>query len=290
MVSKRMLPWLSLEVKQEFDNFIDETIITELRKRFWGSDAVGKSAGGGRRLLITDFRGLMLAIGSIRYFMSKHETKIFYRGQVEDWELAPSLFRNCKTKEDFKKNLEWNRKIIESLSDTFDIVDETGKYREALLQHYGMRTTCFDVVDHVQTACWFACNGVPNNAYKPEDKNNKIDSDIGYFYIMAVPEKDNDQYEYIDLRQKPSEWLRPQIQQAFVIRQKNPLAFGTKLNHLCVLTFIIPTQLLKIWSNSEFVTEEIIYPHYAYDRGIKHYLAATQTLKERGFSLLPPIH
>lgn len=283
---KKMLPWIDLSAQAELDKLIDKTIIVELKKRFWGDKTNGSSAGGGRRLVIYDFRGLMLAIGTLRYFFAKHNTKLFYRGQTNNWELKPNLFRNLNTTKEWEENLKWNRTVLDFLKDKYDNQNSNEDFREALLQHYGFRTTWFDVVDHIQTACWFACNGEQH--FPKESHDNRLDGDVGYIYLMCVPNFENRWVKYIDLRQKPAEWLRPHTQQAFAIRQHNPLGYSTKLDYLCVLTFIVPKKLLWAWSNSEYFSEEIMYPNYAFDRGLKHYEEALKKLSKAGIPIIPP--
>lgn len=185
--------------------------------------------------------------------------------------------------------MDWNKKVLEYLKDKFDSTGISEDYREALLQHYGLKTTWLDAVDHIQTACWFACNDKEKKEYIPELKTNNIESDVGFIYLLGVPDEANTWAKYIDLRQKPSEWLRPHVQQAYAIRLNDALSFGTSLNHLCILTFLIPKQLLLLWSNSQVITEEIIYPHYNHDRGIKHHNLAMKRLDIEGIGSNPPI-
>jgi hypothetical protein len=289
MKTKRIiLPWLSNPVRDELNKLISKTVLTELRKRFWGDWASGSSAGGGNRIIVNDYRGLMLAIGTIRYYLAKHNVKLLYRGQSKDWELKPSLFRLLNNNEEINKNMEWNRKILDFLKDKFDNAGKNADFREALLQHYGMKTTWIDAVDHIQIACWFAVNDKNKKDYIPESKDHLLESDIGFIYVLGTPEGINTWAKYVDLREKPSEWLRPHVQQAYSISLCDPLSYGTLMNHLCIITFLVPKQLLKTWSNSDYVTEEIIYPHYNFDRGIKHYNSAIIKLNNAGISPTPP--
>lgn len=95
---KVILPWLKKDPIDGLNDRINKTVISELQKRFWGDSAAGSSAGGGKRILINDFRGLMLAVGTIRYYLAKYNVKLLYRGQSQDWDLKPSLFRNITNK------------------------------------------------------------------------------------------------------------------------------------------------------------------------------------------------
>ena len=84
----------------------------------------------------------------------------------------------------------------------------TDDEREALCQHYGLRTRCIDLVDNIQTALWFAYD----RSFIKDDREQRFDEDVGYVYVIAVP-NDDTKVKIIDLREKPSNFLRPHTQQ-----------------------------------------------------------------------------
>ena len=93
--------------------------------------------------------------GIIRYALKDTTTKVFYRGQSQDWDVAPILYRNVKTKHDIIEADNWLFSIMACIKDIFD-PKGTEDEREALAQHYGLHTRWLDVIDHIQTALWFA--------------------------------------------------------------------------------------------------------------------------------------
>ena len=117
----------------------------------------------------------------------------------------------------------------------------TDDEREALCQHYGLHTRWLDIVDHIQTALWFAYD----RTYVDDMREQRFDEDVGYIYIIAVPD-DEAKVKIIDLREKPSQFLRPHTQQAFAMRTTNSSKELGKLSAYQVATLIIPVQLKRI--------------------------------------------
>ena len=254
------------------------TINTELTKRNWGIRAKGKSLGGAPRYYIIDYRGFALASGIIRYYYYKNDqnkndqnkndqnTMIFYRGQRQDWELRPSLYRGCKVKEDIEKVTKWHQNALSIISKYFDKSGDP-EDREALAQHYGLRTRFIDIVDNIGTALWFA--------YDECQKEARQNESVGYIQIIAAPKEG---IEIIDLRRKPSEWLRPHIQQALCLRATSPEKDLGKLSKLVVATFVVPCTNLRIWSNYDNIPRDYFYPNSELDQGAVYWEKAREAL------------
>ena len=249
------------------------TIGKQLSDRHWGIRAKGKSPGRHPRYYIMDYRGLALATGIIRYTFHRNEpqTRIFYRGQRKDWEIRASLYRKCKNRADAQKANSWLEKVLDTIKPVFDPRGTTDE-REALAQHYGLDTRFLDVVDNVQSALWFAYDNISR-------EDPKLDDSVGYIQVLAIPENDT---QIIDLRNKPSEWLRPHIQQGFSIKHNNPIsALGSFAKYL-VATFIVPRESLCLWSNYACLTHDYFYPSDALDVGSKYWKQAEEKMKEEG--------
>lgn len=260
-------------------NVLDEmfqVIDNQLEKRHWGIRAHGTSPGNKPRYYIIDYRGFGLVTGLARYYFFREEktegTKLFYRGQKQDWELRPSLYRNCKTKEDIERANAWRKLALDSIEDSFDY-DGLPADREALAQHYGLRTQFIDVVDHIQTALWFAYDETES------DKNRaRQDESVGYIEVVAVPSD----AEIIDLRRKPSEWLRPHIQQGFCVRFPKPDADLGRISKYLVMIFIVSRQNLRLWSNYDAIPHDYFYPNGELDQGAVYWEKARSKLLKVG--------
>jgi hypothetical protein len=166
--------------------------------------------------------------------MSELNTCIFYRGQACDWALRPTLYRHVKTRADVAANEHWLDDTLTWLTDRWD-PKGTRSEREALAQHYGLPTRWLDVVNHLQMACWFAHQ---HDAEPGGDLlTDTISDSVGYIYVLACP-VDGGEAMCRDLRIKPSTWLRPHVQEAFVLKKKEPGKRQGELSTLHVATFI----------------------------------------------------
>lgn len=272
----RHLPWLADADRQKFYRRLDATVSSELSRRHWGIRAPGSSPGGVRRWYIMDVRGLFLAAGILRYSLSQHKTMVLYRGQCRDWPIQAPLFRGVTRKPEAMGRIAW---LDQALSEIATLFDPTGssEEREALAQHYGLPTRWLDLVDNIQTAAWFA--------YHSSTTGNRDDS-TGYIYALACPSNGKAFARAYDLRVKPSEWLRPHIQQAWAIRAAKPDLELGRLSYLQVATFIIPRSLLASWCGYNVFTPEVMFPNESEDRGSYYWRQAQERLSSRG--LYPP--
>lgn len=247
----------------------------ELEAKHWGTVAPGKSPSGAKRFYVFDYRGLGLVTGIYRYKLKDMPVSLFYRGQVKDYPVSASLFRKTKSKSEQAAAVAWEQEILSELKPLFDPMG-TDDEREALAQHYGLHTRFIDVADNIQTAIWFAYDW----QIKSEDK---YDDDVGYISILGVPIDDGG--TIIDLRRKPSQWLRPHVQQAFVYRPNKPEKENGCINRFHIATLIIPRPLMRTWSNYDYLDHDIFYPPASYDAGLRFWVEAKKTLESRGYNL-----
>lgn len=270
--------WLSTDSRKTLRERIDKTIGYELDKNRWGACAPG-SLDQVKHFYITDFRALNLATGIIRYSLKGTNTKVYYRGQERNYSLVPSLYRFCKTGKD---TIEAERKldaILECIKPHFD-PKGTDDEREALCQHYGLHTRCLDIVDNIQTALWFAYD----RTYANPLRDQRFDEDVGYIYVIAVPD-DSSKVKIIDLREKPSQFLRPHTQQAFIMKTANPGKELGKLAAYQVATFIVPRPLLKLWSNYDNIPSTYMYPNDITDAGLRFWENAVEEVSKVGLDI-----
>lgn len=264
------------EDKYKIDYKKLENIINQnLYERHWGIKAHGSTNFKRPMFYITDYRGLALSTGIVRYILSKSliKRRIFYRGQEQNWPLRPSLYRFCENKQEVCEAEEWLEKALDCIRDVFD-KEGTDDLREALAQHYSLKTRYIDVVDHIQTALWFAYDHV-----KKAGERSRKDESVGYIQVIAIPEKDATIY---DLREKPSEWLRPHIQQGFSVKMKYPEKNLGDISQYIVMTLIINRENLRRWSNYDNIPRDYFYPSSAVDSGAKYWENAEKRLiKER---------
>lgn len=275
------LPWLTKTQRDLVSRRVVETVSQELYKRHWGAEAPGESAGRVPRFYIMDVRGLFMAAGILRYTLSQYGCAIYYRGQRKDWEPQVALLRGTHTKGDVRERVKW---LEEALAVTQPVFDPPGvaEVREALLQHYGLPTRWLDVVDNAQTAAWFAHHHAESDEQNP---NGSRDEASGYISALACPTDGQSYAKVIDLRVKPSEWLRPHVQQAWAIRSLRPNLGLGRFSFLQVCTFIVPRALLRQWSAYDVFTPAVFFPKENEDKGAYYWRRAEETLTSKG--LLP---
>lgn len=283
------LPWLSEDQRLQLKKVIEDVAVTECMKRHWGGKARGKSKGQVSRMYVSDIRGLLLVSGVIRYTLNQFNTDIFYRGQTKDYSLVPSVYRGVGSKKELDSRQQWLFRALDTLKLSFDMKGEDDE-REALAQHYGLPTRWLDVVDHVQTAAWFAYHRsnqhdikIKYDEYSCDPDRCSYDDDVGYIYILAAPRDCT--HKCIDLRLKPSNWLRPHLQQALALRPMTACLELGRLYWLNVITFVVPRSLLHAWSNYDVLTPEALFPNLYQDDGLRYWLNAKQTLIDSGIGI-----
>ena len=262
-----------------------DNVLADDKRRVWAT-RLNNGKGGVARYLVTDFRAFGLLSGIVRYYshIKKIDERIFYRGQPSEWTLKPKLYRTCApqncnnetdvrlAKEKMSLVEEWKKSAMEIvLSEHFDF-QGSDEEREAMAQHYGLATSFVDIVDHFQTALWFAYDKMDN------------DSSSGYVYLISVP---SSKATLIDLRDKPSIWLRPQVQQAFCFKMNEITEYGKIPEQYHIMTFVVPKDLLRIWSNYDMIGRDYIYPPAKADLGKYYWEKAEDHLRKAGIGISP---
>ena len=283
------LPWLTEDEKVTLTKSL-LVAQKEIGVRHWGALATGKFNRNQPRFLITDIRGVALISGIIRYHLCQMNSRIFYRGQTNSYSLTPSVYRTKGspiTVKERKSAIQWLDKVLQIAKEKFDPKGED-HMREALAQHYGLKTRWLDVVDHFQMAAWFAYDGSQTHVHS-DLQNGMHDDSVGYIFIVAVPNEPNHTVAmWRDLREKPSNWLRPHIQQAFSIRLTDTESYGGSLDWLAVCQLVVPRDLLHQWSGYSHMTRSHVYPGKKQDPGFEYWENASARIREKGINITPP--
>jgi len=246
-------------------------------------------AGSGLEVLHVDnSHALIQAAGYLKYTLANKKKKgVFFRGQNKLYSgLTPSLLRgvkdgapNAKRRarlNEFLTQLDADKKVLRAVSPNC---------REALLQHYGIRTTWLDVVDNVWIALWFACHqalakGWPEEYLHFEKRTPGVGPQYAYLLLLEsafFEPKDgqpghyrDERSETIDLRvAAPSHFVRPHAQHGLLIRRLSKTGLPVS-DCRPLIAGIIRTDLANAigWmGNASTLVAHSIFPPAYYDSG-----------------------
>jgi hypothetical protein len=188
--------------------------------------------------------------------------------------------------EDFLDKLESEKKALRAVD---------AGCREALLQHYGIRTTWLDVVDNLWVALWFACHHAKALARGSEEylhfekriPTQRATPDADYAYVLLLESAfftpvdghpghyRDDRSETIDLRvAAPSQFVRPHAQHGILVRKlsKAGLPVGD-CSALHVGTIRVELAAALDWLGSAAtLTCHSLFPPAYYDYGYRELL------------------
>ena len=205
--------------------------------------------------------------------------------------MPPTAFRGITTK---KAESNAVQRINKSISQFSRPLQSTAEYaHEALLQHYGLKTTWIDLVDNIWVALWFACHNArtagPCSEYLHfERRIPRIDT-TGKAYILliaadaAAPDPTRPglsagaNTELIDLRiAAPSFFVRPHAQHGLLMRMKGnhtqrPLEYGAQIRGILEIDL---ADALEWLGNSTALSTHSLFPPPAYDNGYNTLLQA----------------
>lgn len=265
----------------------------------FGSQVVDKASG----LEVFDAptsHSLIQAAGYLKYILARNDgLGVFFRGQTTLYkELSPTLLRKVK---DGPPNVK-RRALLDGFLAKVD-TDKTALRsvdpfcREALLQHYGIRTTWLDVVDNIWIALWFACHhartfGWPEEYMHFEKRipNHRGDEEYVYVLLLAsayfnpIPGEPghykNDRTETIDLRvAAPSHFVRPHAQHGILVRRLSKAGLPVSDNRpLHVGTIRVRLSAALDWlGTAATLTSHSLFPPAFYDYGYRELLEGIQT-------------
>lgn len=239
---------------------------------------------------------------------------VLYRGATRLYpDISPALFRGLSTE---KKQTRISNNINKLLKEIIDdkkmskslkLKDISNKSArkivvEALLQHYGIRTRCLDVVDNHWIALWFGLNEYTEkkvHMYKYGEFEPRISQLDGkpttplyqYIYVFVINKeidlRDKDKeidsdfkgIVAVDLRKAiPSMYVRPHAQHAWIIRSTEDTMVGVQPNFLDCLFCIIKLnsfQVMQWLGNGTLVSQRNLFPPPQYDIGYYNILSRT---------------
>lgn len=170
---------------------------------------------------------------------------------------------------------------------------------ESVLQHYGYKTTCLDLVDNVWVALWFGFyKYVENKGYSSgryatyipriaRDYECYFSGYTHYQYIIlfAIDEKLNVRGEIhdkpkknyaVDLREAlPSIFIRPHAQHAWILKSYNTLMDERSdfANNVIGILRFKSNDVKKWLGNSELLSQNMLFPDPVADYGYDALLA-----------------
>jgi len=163
---------------------------------------------------------------------------------------------------------------------------------EALLQHYGLKTTWIDLVDNIWVALWFACHHVrsvgPCGEYLHFERRVPRTDKTGKAYILLVaadivaPDSrrpglySGQNTELIDLRvAAPSVFVRPHSQHGLLMRRRGntiqrPVDYSSQIRGILEIEL---TNALEWLGNSTALSSHSLFPPPSYDNGYGNLLS-----------------
>lgn len=242
---------------------------------------------------------LIQAAGYLKYIRATEAGKgVFFRGQTKLYDsLGPSLLRDLKDNSPAvpKRREILNKYLVEIDEQNEALKSVPSSAREALLQHYGIRTTWVDVVDNVWIALWFACHHARSASRGVEEylhfekrcPGPDIERKHLYAYILLIESAQfgqqldspghykDDRSETIDLRVAvPSHFVRPHAQHGILIRRLSKTGRPVcDFGEMHVGTVRVDLAAALEWlGNAATLTCHSLFPPAYYDYGYRELL------------------
>ncbi|MDY1549853.1 FRG domain-containing protein [Luteibacter sahnii] len=241
---------------------------------------------------VQDTHALIQAAGYLKHVRgSKNAELVYFRGESKLYRtLSPTALRGISSHRSVSKAI---GRIHNAITQFSRPLKSTGSYaHEALLQHYGLKTTWIDLVDNIWVALWFACHNArsvgPCGEYTNFERRSPRKDPTGKAYVLlvaadavATDEKHPGLYigprtELIDLRiAAPSIFVRPHAQHGLLIRRKGdtvqrPTDYGDQIRGILEIDL---TDALEWLGNSTALSPHSLFPPPSYDNGYGDLLA-----------------
>lgn len=242
---------------------------------------------------------LVQAAGYLKFTLARDKQKgVFFRGQTKLYgNLSPSLLRGVPN----GPRTLYRLRLLEEFLENVDVaglalraVDRS--CREAVLQHYGIKTTWIDVVDNIWVALWFACHtaqvvGWPEESLHFERRTPDVRRGEEFAYVLLLQSSitphpvrpgyyQDNRSETIDLRiAVPSHFVRPHAQHGLLIRRLsnrgNPVSDNRPL-HVGTIRVRLASALDWLGTGATLTSHSLFPPAY-YDYGYRELLANVAT-------------
>jgi hypothetical protein len=235
---------------------------------------------------VRDTHALVQAAGYLKHLRgSQNSELVYFRGESKLYQtLTPTAFRQISTHRAISNAI---NRINGSITHFSKPLKATGTYaHEALLQHYGLKTTWIDLVDNIWVALWFACHSAksvgPCGEYMHFERRIPRTDPTGKAYVLLVaadavaPEKARPGFyagqntELIDLRiAAPSVFVRPHAQHGLLMRKKGdtvqrPLEYSSQIRGILEIEL---ADALEWLGNSTALSTHSLFPPPSYDNG-----------------------
>lgn len=212
---------------------------------------------------------------------------VYFRGESKIYpSLSPTAFRGKSNHDAISKAIVRIKNSIEKFERPLSPVKPYA--REALLQHYGLKTTWIDVVDNIWVALWFAChkaNAVgPSGEYLHFERRVPRTDDSKKAYILlvaadAAAARANEpglyvgaNTELVDLRiAAPSIFVRPHAQHGLLMRKRGgkvqrPHDYRDQIRGVLEIDL---EDALEWLGDSKALDDHSLFPPPLYDNGYK---------------------
>ena len=231
---------------------------------------------------------LAQAAGYLKYSFGKTSQQIFYRGQNQIYKtFSPTLVRGIKSQKPQSDRITALRNACSEITKANSIFDGVPfEAQEALLQHYGLKTSWLDLVDNVWISLWFACHTAhaagPLGQYLHFERRDPYSDRNPYAYIILVAAdmQLSDPYvpglfkgrdtELIDLRVAvPSIFLRPHAQHGVLFRMRGtgprrPVDYNPQIKGVIRIDL---RNAIEWMGSGKLVGTQTLFPPAHYDHG-----------------------
>jgi hypothetical protein len=241
---------------------------------------------------VRDTHTLIQAAGYLKHVRgSKQSELVYFRGESKLYPtLPPTAFRGISTHRGASNAIgRINAAIVQFVRP----LKSTEAYaHEALLQHYGLKTTWIDLVDNIWVALWFACHNArsvgPCGEYLHFERRVPRIDPTGKAYVLLVaadavaPDKARPGFyagsntELIDLRiAAPSVFVRPHAQHGLLMRCKGntvqrPTDYSSQIRGILEIEL---ADALEWLGNSTALSTHSLFPPPSYDSGYGNLLS-----------------
>ena len=230
---------------------------------------------------------LTQAIGYLKFVASQQGCNVYFRGQSTIYDgMRPSLYRGIHTNSAQHKYHDRLNSIVNGICERHRITRALrSSRREALLQHYGLRTTWIDLVDNVWIALWFACykaisTGKFGRYLHFERRRDEGESEDAFIVAICVDAatryNDRETTEFVDLRREvPSIFLRPHAQHGVLFRVKGSSKGERVFDYSSRILSHIKIDLsdaLRWLGEGAMLDVHTLFPPAAYDFGYRFLL------------------
>ena len=241
---------------------------------------------------VRDTHALIQAAGYLKHVRGYNNSElVYFRGESKLYpSLPPTAFRGISTPRAVSNAI---NRINKSIADFSRPLKSTGAYaHEAVLQHYGLKTTWIDLVDNIWVALWFACHnalsfGPSGEHLHFERRVPRTDpTEKAYVLLVAVdavaPNNEcpgfyaGSNTELIDLRiAAPSIFVRPHAQHGLLMRKKGntvqrPTDYSSQIRGILEIDL---ADALEWLGNSTTLSVHSLFPPPMYDNGYGNLLS-----------------